>query len=245
MLGPATLDLTESQTMIALRGLVLAVLPTMEVVQAQVNRVAEPSGLNFVDFNSVVRERLDTNTHDYADALFAGKISGTTLTVTAMGFGEVVVGRQLFGTQVADGTRITDFGTGSGGIGTYVVSVPQTLSERRLAAGIMNLRQSTRLEVQIDIHGPASGDNAQILSTVLRDELAIELLAQSGFDVTPLYADSPRQIPFLNGEHQVENRWIVSTSLEVNPTVSWPQQFASSLRVGLIEVDEQFPPTEP
>lgn len=241
---PATLDITESQTMTALRGLVLAALPAMEVVQAQINRVAEPGGLNFVDFNSILRERLDTNVHDYADALFAGKIAGDVLTVTAMGFGAVVPGRQLFGTGVATGTRIAAYGTGSGGVGTYVVDTPQALSQRNLAAGVVNLRQSTRLGVQIDVHGPQSANNAQILSTILRDELAVDLLAESGFDVTPLYADSPRQLPYLNDQHQVENRWIVETSLEVNPTVIWPQQFASSLRVGLIEVDSTFPPTE-
>jgi hypothetical protein len=53
----------------------------------------------------------------------SGGVSSSTLTVTAVGFGApIVVGMFVDGTSVADGTYITAFGTGTGGIGTYTLN---------------------------------------------------------------------------------------------------------------------------
>lgn len=49
-----------------------------------------------------------------------------TLTVTAVGSGALVVGDVLTGTGVTAGTQVTAFLTGTGGVGTYVVS-PNTV----------------------------------------------------------------------------------------------------------------------
>jgi hypothetical protein len=52
-----------------------------------------------------------------------GSVSSTTLTVTAVGFGApIVVGMYVDGTSVTDGTYITAFGTGTGGVGTYILN---------------------------------------------------------------------------------------------------------------------------
>lgn len=52
-----------------------------------------------------------------------GSTSSATLTVTAVGFGApIVVGMYVDGTSVTDGTYITAFGTGSGGVGTYTLN---------------------------------------------------------------------------------------------------------------------------
>jgi len=49
--------------------------------------------------------------------------SSSTLTVTAVGFGApIVVGMYVDGTSVTDGTFITAFGTGTGGVGTYILN---------------------------------------------------------------------------------------------------------------------------
>lgn len=58
-------------------------------------------------------------------AMFTGSISGTTLTVTAVQYGVIQVGQTISG--AAAGTTITSAGTGLGGVGTYVVSISQTL----------------------------------------------------------------------------------------------------------------------
>ena len=60
---------------------------------------------------------------------FTGSIATTTLTVTAMLSGDpITVGMWLGGANVATNAYITEFGTGSGGTGTYTVSGSQTAS---------------------------------------------------------------------------------------------------------------------
>jgi len=52
-----------------------------------------------------------------------GGSSSTTLTITALNFGApIVVGMFVDGTSVTDGTYITAFGTGNGGVGTYTLN---------------------------------------------------------------------------------------------------------------------------
>jgi hypothetical protein len=108
---------------------------------------------------------------------------------------------------------------------------------------IKDAMQPARVTVQLDIHGPDSADNAQVITTLLRDEYAVNIFATFGLDVTPLYAGDPRQSPFLNGEQQIETRWTVDSVLQCNPIVTVPQDFASTLSVGLVNVDAAYPPT--
>ena len=73
-----------------------------------------------------------------------GGSSSSTLTVTAVGFGApIVVGMYVDGTSVTDGTYITAFGTGTGGVGTY------TLNQA------INVSSSTALT----LHGNVGYDN--------------------------------------------------------------------------------------
>lgn len=60
-------------------------------------------------------------------------ISGATMDVTAVSSGTIAVGDLVFASGVAPYTRVTAFGTGSGGIGTYTVSVFQTVASALLA----------------------------------------------------------------------------------------------------------------
>ena len=61
-------------------------------------------------------------------AIVTASISGTTMTVTAVSSGTIVVGNLIHGTNVEPYTRVTAFGTGTGGLGTYTVSVSQTVT---------------------------------------------------------------------------------------------------------------------
>ena len=63
-----------------------------------------------------------------ATTSFTASISGTTMTVTAVGSGTVQVGQLITGTGVTAGTTITALGTGTGSTGTYTVSTSQTTS---------------------------------------------------------------------------------------------------------------------
>ena len=71
---------------------------------------------------------------------FTGSISGTTLTVSAVVSGTLAIGQLITGTGVSasppgsSATYITALGTGTGGVGTYTVSVSQTVSSTAMNA---------------------------------------------------------------------------------------------------------------
>ena len=66
---------------------------------------------------------------------FTGSMSGTTLTVTALGQGTpIVVGMYVDGSSVTDGTYVTAFGTGTGGTGTYTINQSVTASSTAMYA---------------------------------------------------------------------------------------------------------------
>lgn len=76
---------------------------------------------------------------------FTGSISGTTMTVTAVGSGSIHVGQILNGTGVAAGTTITAYGNNTfGGVGTYTVSFSQTTASTTIA-GVGTTAGGTRL----------------------------------------------------------------------------------------------------
>lgn len=241
-----SLNLTESNILSALRSYLLTVIPpSIEIVRGLDNRVPEPIGPDFITMTPVLQERIETNVDNYADSAFTGSIAGNTMTITNVLLGALSVGATLFGTGISAGTTVTALGTGTGGDGTYTVSPAQTLASTTIAAGVQTLMQPVKVTIQLDIHGPNSADNTQIITTTWRDEYAVEqlALANSGFDLAPLFHSEPKQIPFLNGEQQIEERWIIDLVLQANPIVTVPQQFASSLEVGLVDVDVVYPPT--
>jgi hypothetical protein len=68
------------------------------------------------------------------EAVFAGSVSSTTMTITAQLSGDpLVLGQYIGGTGVTAGSYITAFGTGTGGAGTY------TLSASSSATGAINI----------------------------------------------------------------------------------------------------------
>jgi hypothetical protein len=237
------LTVIESNVFKSLGDFLTTILPaSCAVVKGQQNRLPEPIEQDFVIMNPVLRERLSTNVDGYADALFTGSIDGDTLDITEVHFGSIALRSMLFGVGMAPGTAVLALGTGSGGIGTYSVSPEQTVGPILIAAGGKTMLQPTQVTMQIDVHGPASADNAQIITTAFRDEYAVDRFAESGFDVQPLYAGDPRQVPFLNGEQQVEFRWTIDTVMQANSVLTVPQQFADAIEVGLVSVDVVYPP---
>lgn len=66
------------------------------------------------------------------NAQFTGSISGTTLTVSSTTTGSIVLGDYLFGSGVTRNTQITGFGTGTGGVGTYTVSITQSVASTEM-----------------------------------------------------------------------------------------------------------------
>lgn len=66
-----------------------------------------------------------------------GSIANTTLTITVVNAGSLVVGSVIEGTGITAGTTIIAFGTGSGGVGTYVVDTSQNASSTTISAPII------------------------------------------------------------------------------------------------------------
>lgn len=89
--------------------------------------------------------------------------AGTVMNVSAIASGSIYLGMQVTGTGVTAGTRVTAFGTGSGGVGTYTVSISQEVASTTITgdlpskitvdyAGVYNLQfsaQVTNTDVQI------------------------------------------------------------------------------------------------
>lgn len=61
-------------------------------------------------------------------AYFTGYIVGNVLTVTAIASGSIALGQMLSATGISIGTEVAAFGSGSGGLGTYTVSISQTFA---------------------------------------------------------------------------------------------------------------------
>ena len=230
-----TLSLTQSQSLAALRTVLLGILPSgIECVQGEDNQIPEPVSPNFVIFWPILRTRLETNATSYQDCAFTGSVSGATLTVSSIGLGAINVGAQptLYGPTVASGSQITAQLTGTpGGVGTYRVAPSQTVTSGPLAAGLVGMVAPTQLTIQTDIHGPSSADYAQVITTVFRSSYGVDQFAATGYDVTPLYCSDPRQMPWSNAENQIERVWSCDVVLQVNSIVWVPQQYFSALSV--------------
>lgn len=67
-------------------------------------------------------------------ASFTAAIAATVMTVSAVATGTLSVGDVVLGSGVTGGTYITSLGTGTGGTGTYNVSVSQTVGSEAMTA---------------------------------------------------------------------------------------------------------------
>lgn len=70
----------------------------------------------------------ENNTAVTSGAVFTGWIAGTTLTVTAMTSGTIKSGDIVAGSGVVGGTAIQSLGSGTGGTGTYILNISQTVA---------------------------------------------------------------------------------------------------------------------
>lgn len=96
------------------------------------------------------------------DAVVTGSIAGAVMTVSAVTSGPIVAGGTVFGDGVADGTVITSFGTGSGGVGTYNLNIPQTVTTTVLKTARATLDTIVPF---IDVVPTVSPENIQVTYT--------------------------------------------------------------------------------
>jgi len=78
----------------------------------------------------------ETMTSSAVGARFTATIASTTLTVSAVASGTIYLGQTLQGSGITAGTIITALGTGTGGAGTYTISVAHTIAVGQTMYGL-------------------------------------------------------------------------------------------------------------
>lgn len=91
-------------------------------------------------------------------AAFTGSIAATTLTVTAVGSGALAINQIVYGPGVIKGTKITAFGTGTGGTGTYTITPSQTVGSTLMTSFGGNLYNTMDPMFHFDRHLPGGPD---------------------------------------------------------------------------------------
>jgi hypothetical protein len=237
---PVAVTPSQDDIFTALRTVLLRLVPDgAEVVQGQDNNVTAPQSPDYVVMTILRRERISTNVIAWQDCALIGSAAGTVLTVEQVTLGALAAGRPLYGTGVSPDPIIVALN----GDGTATLSAPAVFASRPLAAGARALRQATRVVMQLDVHGDdlsRASDTAQAIATVLRDVSGVEMLRVSGLPITPLHADDPKQVPFVNAEGQYESRYVVEAHLQADQTLLLPQEFADRLEVDRIPADIFF-----
>ena len=249
---------TQNDVQKTLGAFLAGILPAgVEIRASQQNRVPEPPGANYVIITPLRRPRLATNVNLYADCSFLASAAGTVLTVTQSLLGTIGLGNILLGPAAAPGTLITAQTANSllpavplllpagkpGGIGLYTLSIGQTLPPGKYACGTETIMQEIEAVFQLDVYGPASAENAQTISTLFRDDFATLWWFRNGYSAasSPLYADDPVQMPFIDDQAQFESRWKVEAHLYVNPAIVTSMDFADELHAPPISVQATFP----
>ncbi len=207
------------------------------------NRVPQPIAADFLIMSSIGMPRLSYNITTYMDNIVTGAIAGTTLTVTSITKGNVPLGTLLFDgnnpQKVAPNTIILSQISGTpNGLGTYEVSVSQTVASETMYPGVRSDIAPAQWTVQLDIHGPNSMQNVRIIDTLFRSDYGTDYFNNAGFPGAPLYCSDPRQAPFENAEQQMEYRWVMDVNLDLYVTIGTPQQFASSVTVKTIQASQ-------
>ena len=90
------------------------------------------------------------------------------------------------------------------------------------------LHGPTRIDVQLDFYGELSSDYCKAVKSAFRTMWAT---SQFPKNIQPLYTSDGVQSPMVSGEAQWQSRWTLTVSLQYNPVMTVPQDFADVLSV--------------
>lgn len=110
--------------------------------------------------------------------------------------------------------------------------------------GTRILAEQVQVTMQINLFGPASSNQMQMVTALWRDMQAVDFFRASGVPIAPLTTSTTRQLGFETGERQYDDLWTVDLTMQVTLTTRLPQQFATSIPITLVEVDTTYPATE-
>jgi len=86
---------------------------------------------------------------------------------------------------------------------------------------------NSQYDMQLDIHGPGGSDVASVIAATFPDDYGRDALDAG--NIAPLFASDGHQSPFINGEGQYENRWVMTLAMQIKPGVLIPTEFAATL----------------
>lgn len=96
------------------------------------------------------------------------------------------------------------------------------------AIGTATIHGPARIDVQVDFYGLAAGEYCKSAQMAFRSFWGA---AQFPANIKPLYTSDGVQSPLITGEEQYEARWTLTASMQYNPVVTVPQEFADELGV--------------
>jgi hypothetical protein len=110
---------------------------------------------------------------------------------------------------------------------TEDLSVPHTdyqpPTDPAPALGTATIYGPARIDVQVDFYGAQAGEFCKTVKTAFRSHWGFSHFPAG---IKPLYTSDGIQTPLTTGEQQYESRWTLTASMQYNPTVTVPQEFA-------------------
>lgn len=113
---------------------------------------------------------------------------------------------------------------------TVDLSVPHT--EYQPISDTATIFGPSRIDVQVDFYGDSAAEYCKATQTSFRSEWGF---GQFPLNIKPLYASDGMQSPLITGEQQWQTRWTLTVSMQYNPTVTVPQQFADEASVTILQ----------
>ena len=96
----------------------------------------------------------------------------------------IFIGQYIFGGSISGGTKITAFGTGTGGVGTYTVSISQLIGSTSISSQSCRLQTSGGADITIS-SGQATGrTGTYTLSSAFLGTTGISTATASAFNFT-------------------------------------------------------------
>lgn len=99
------------------------------------------------------------------------------------------------------------------------------------AIGTATINGPSRIDVQIDFYGAQAGDFCKTAKAAFRSHWGFDHFPAG---IKPLYTSDGVQSPLTTGEQQYESRWTLTASMQYNPTVTVPQEFAEEAYPALV-----------
>lgn len=113
---------------------------------------------------------------------------------------------------------------------TVDLSVPHT--EYQPLADTATIYGPARIDVQVDFYGDSASEYCKVVQTSFRSEWGYN---QFPSNIKPLYTGDGLQSPLITGEQQWQARWTLTVSMQYNPTVTVPQQFADEASLAIFQ----------